>query len=140
MINFISGLKQHTLEVNGHALFHCHMLRRALRSGKQAKIIKGKYVSAGKRTCDTVLSQSVLYTTWPPEKLIKTLSEIQYATKQCLNLIMVRHVLEQTVGLDMNFLYKCRCYSLLCTKFAWAYKTIIHLINVLSCDFHMKIL
>ena len=37
MINSILGLKQHTLKVNGHALFHFHGFHRAVRNGKQAE-------------------------------------------------------------------------------------------------------
>ena len=34
MINRILGLKQLTVQVNGHVLFHLHGLRRAVRNGK----------------------------------------------------------------------------------------------------------
>ena len=35
--------KQHTLQVNGHAWFHLHELRRAVRNEKEAKIKNKKY-------------------------------------------------------------------------------------------------
>ena len=37
MINRIRGLKQHTLQVNGRALFHLRGIRRTVRNGEQAK-------------------------------------------------------------------------------------------------------
>ena len=45
MINRIRDLRQHTLQVNGQALFHLHGLHRAMWKGEQAKNSKWNYIS-----------------------------------------------------------------------------------------------
>ena len=120
MINRIRVLKQHTLQVNGHAWFHLYGFWRAAMNRKGGKIQnENKCLRRESKQRPLAFQLGTLYclaTRTDVLLCLKFLPKINNAAILCIKLIMVRCVLEQTVRQNLHFFYKCRCYLLLFTK------------------------
>ena len=146
MNNYIWGLKQHILQINGHVWYHLQGLRRTTRNEKGAKTSKLKYMSpAGfEQTPGIPQIRPLIYC---PRQLghagytmiydlmfykIIGYKQNNHVTTR-VKLIMVTFVLELTVKRNLHWLHLvCRFYRSLFTDICIGYSTINDFIHVLS--------